>query len=166
MAFVVSVSRGHIMKKILLGVFVMDRLPSLGLFLHRVVFGGFMLVGHGWGKLMSFNDHAGGFPDPLGIGPHASMAGAVFCEVVCAALLVAGLLTRPAALGLVFTMAVAGFVVHGADPLFMGNGAAKEPALIYLAGYFLLLFTGPGRYSLDHLITRDRLRSDHAESRG
>ena len=79
------------------------------------------------------------------------MAGAVFCEVVCAVLLIVGLLTRPASLGLVFTMAVAGFVVHGADPLFMGGGPSKEPALLYLAAYLLLLFTGPGRYSLDHV---------------
>ena len=67
------------MKKILFRVSVTDRLPSVGLLLHRVVFGGFMLVGHGWGKLMSFNEKAAGFPDPLGIGSSASMAGAGAC---------------------------------------------------------------------------------------
>jgi len=148
------------MKKIIFGVTVADRLPSVGLLLHRMVFGGFMLMGHGWGKLLSFNEKAAGFPDPLGIGSPASMAGAVFCEVVCAALLMAGLLTRPAALGLAFTMAVAGFIVHGADPLFVAGGPAKEPALMYLAAYLLLLFTGPGRYSLDQLISRGSRRSD------
>lgn len=152
------------MKKILFAVNVTDRLPSVGLLLHRIIFGGFMLVGHGWGKLMSFNDKAAGFPDPLGIGSTASMAGAVFCEIVCAALVMAGLLTRPAALGLVFTMAVAGFIVHGDDPLFMGGGPSKEPALIYLAAYLLLLFTGPGRYSLDQIISRVNVRSDHGKS--
>lgn len=49
-------------------------------------------------------------------------------------------------------MAVAAFVVHWGDPLFMGQGAAKEPALLYLTGTAVLLAAGPGRYSLDAVI--------------
>lgn len=108
-----------------------------------------MLVGHGWGKLMSFSENAATFPDPLGIGPELSMGSAIFCEVICSALVVLGLATRFAVLPLVFTMVVAAFVVHGGDPLFMGSGAAKEPALIYLTAYALLFFTGPGCFSVD-----------------
>jgi len=40
--------------------------PSVGLLVFRLVFSGFMLVGHGWGKLMKFGDLSGAFPDPLG----------------------------------------------------------------------------------------------------
>ena len=137
------------MKRWLIGAPVTDFIPSLGLLLFRIVFGGFMLVGHGWGKLMSFSEKATTFPDPLGIGPELSMGSAIFCEVVCAALVVLGLATRFAVLPLVFTMVIAAFVVHGGDPLFMGNGAAKEPALIYLTAYALLFFTGPGCFSVD-----------------
>jgi putative oxidoreductase len=40
--------------------------------------------------------------------------------------------------------AVAAFVQHGQDPF-----ARKELALVYAVPLLALLFTGPGRYSLD-----------------
>jgi len=131
---------------------ITDLIPSLGLLLFRVFFGVFMAIGHGWSKLLSFGEMADKFPDPLGIGSRLSMGSAIFCEFVCAILIVLGLTTRIAALPLVFTMAVAAFMIHGGDPLFMGGGASKEPALIYLIAFALLVFTGPGRFSLDWLI--------------
>lgn len=140
------------MKKWLPGTPVISFIPSVGLLLYRVVFGGFMLFGHGWGKFMSFSEKAATFPDPLGIGNELSMASAVFCEVVCSALVVLGLATRVAVLPLVFTMVVAAFVMHGEDPFFMAGGASKEPALIYLCAFALLFFTGPGCFSADTLI--------------
>lgn len=130
-------------------------IPSVGLLLFRLVFGGFMLFGHGLSKLMSFGEIAAEFPDPLNIGSHASLIGAIFCEVVCSALVMLGLATRIAVLPLVFTMAVAALLIHGGDPLFMGGGAAKEPALVYLTAFALLFFTGAGRLSLDAFIKRD-----------
>lgn len=132
------------MKRWLIGLPVKDLIPSVGLLLVRITFGGFMLFGHGWGKLMSFGDTATQFPDPLGIGNELSMASAIFCEVVCSALVVLGLATRVAVLPLVFTMVVAAFVVHGGDPF-----ATKELALVYLSGFALLFFTGPGCFSVD-----------------
>ncbi|NNJ71122.1 MAG: DoxX family protein [Kiritimatiellales bacterium] len=137
------------MKRVLFGTPVTDLIPSLGLLLYRLVFAGFMLLGHGWGKLMSFSENAANFPDPLGIGPKLSMGSAIFCEVFCAAFVIAGLLTRVAVIPLIFTMAVAALLVHAEGPLFMPAEGAKEPALIYLVAFALLLFTGPGRFSLD-----------------
>ena len=137
------------MKRWLIGTPVTDFIPSLGLLLFRIVFGGFMLIGHGWVKLLAFSEKASTFPDPLGIGNELSMVSAVFCEVVCSALVVLGLATRFAVLPLVFTMVIAAFVVHGGDSLFMGDGAAKEPALVYLTAFALLFFTGPGCFSVD-----------------
>lgn len=107
-----------------------------------------MLIGHGWGKLASFGDRMGGFPDPLGIGSAASLGGAVFAEVVCAALVTIGLFTRAALIPLIFTMAVAAFMIHGSDPFF-GSGRSKEMALLYLVSYVVLFLTGPGKYSVD-----------------
>lgn len=142
------------MKKLLFDTPVTATLPSVGLLWFRLVFGGFMLVGHGWGKLVQFGDLSSTFPDPLGIGSPASWAGAVTSEVLMAALVVIGLGTRLAALPLMFTMAVAGFVIHAGGPFFLPGAGAKEPALLYLAAYAVLLFTGPGRYSVDYLIGR------------
>lgn len=41
-------------------------------------------------------------------------------------------------------MAVAAFIIHGADPL-----AKKELALLYLAAFAAIGLTGPGRFALD-----------------
>lgn len=123
-----------------------------GLLLLRLTCGGMMAVGHGWPKLQKFGPDSSAFPDPLGIGTTMSFAGAVGGELVCSALVAAGLFTRVACLPVMFAMAVAAFVVHKSDPLFMGGGAAKEPALIYLLMFACVLIAGPGRYSLDAML--------------
>lgn len=119
---------------------------QIGLLLLRVAFGLMMLV-HGWQKLMGFSEMADKFPDPLGMGSQLSQISAIAAEVGCSLLLVIGLLTRFAAGPLAFTMLIAMFAIHGADPW-----QKKELAAAYLAVYVTLFFTGAGRFSLDHLI--------------
>lgn len=140
------------MKKWLFGTPVNEFIPSIGLLVHRLVFAGFLLVGHGWSKLTSFSETAAKFPDPLHIGHQLSMASTIFCEVFCSALVVLGLATRLSVLPVVFMMSVAALLIHADAPFFMGGGAAKEPALLYLAGFAVLFFTGAGRFSLDGLL--------------
>lgn len=144
------------MKRLLFATPITDLIPSLGLLLSRIVFGGFLLIGHGWGKLASFGEKADQFPDPLGIGSQFSLISTILCEVVCSALVVLGFATRIAVLPLVFMLGIAAFVIHGNDPLFMGGGAAKEPALLFLTGFALFFFTGPGRFSLDTVMAKKR----------
>jgi putative oxidoreductase len=139
----------RMLKRFLFGTPVRGTWPSLGLLVHRIVFGGFMLVGHGSGKLLSFGEKAASFPDPLGIGGPPAMAGAIFAEGLCALLVVLGVATRAAVLPLIFTMAVAALLVHADGPLFLPGAGAREPALLYVAGYLTLLFTGAGDYSVD-----------------
>lgn len=123
---------------------------ALALLLLRLGSGGMLAVGHGLVKLRTMSPDT--FPDPLGIGSTASYAGAVTGEFFCGVLIAVGLFTRLACLPTIFTMLVAAAVVHRADPFFMGGGAAKEPAVIYLAMLCAVLLAGPGRFSLDHLI--------------
>lgn len=119
----------------------------------RVAFGGMMLLGHGVPKIQKFGGSMSTFPDPLGIGGTVSFLGAVGSEVVCAGMVVVGLLTRAAALPLVFTMGVAAIVVHKNDGFFMsGVGGAKEPAVMYLAVFAAIALAGPGRLSADHAV--------------
>lgn len=131
-------------------------LTSLGLLVLRVGFGIFM-VGHGYPKLQTLlAGEYDKFPDPLKIGNRASLMGAVTAEVVCSLLVIVGAATRIATVPLIFTMAVAAFVVHAQDPWLMGGGRSKEPALLYLFAFVTLLLTGPGRYSVDYLVTESR----------
>ncbi len=119
---------------------------DLALLLARIWFGASMLVLHGWGKLTGFGKLAENFPDLFGIGKTPTAALAVFGEVVCAALLVAGLFTRVAAAGLAVTMGVAFFMAHGGKLTGQGNG---ELAFLFLGAYVVLFLTGGGKFAVD-----------------
>ena len=66
--------------------------------------------------------------------------------------------------GSLVAMGVAAFVAHGSDPwsmeeafkLFAAGQAqlplSKEPALLFLIPFLALIFTGPGKFSIDALI--------------
>ncbi len=117
---------------------------DLGLLLLRVSFGSMMLFSHGWGKLTGFSEYAAKFPDPFGAGPTVSLALAVFAEVFCAAAVVLGAATKFAVIPLMITMAVAFFMIHGADPW-----GKKELAFAFFSAYTTVLLLGPGRFSVD-----------------
>jgi putative oxidoreductase len=110
-----------------------------------------MLLAHGLPKLQRFSEIQNTFPDPFGIGSPASLAMAVFAEFACAMAVAAGLIFRLALIPLVVTMFVAAFVIHGQDPF-----QKQELALAYLAAYVGLMFSGPGRYSLDSLLWKSK----------
>ena len=84
------------------------------------------------------------FGDPIGIGEVASKILAVIGEAICPLLIIIGLKTRLAAIPAIITMAVAAFVVHGADPF-----QKKELALLYLVGFVAIALLGPGKFSID-----------------
>lgn len=65
--------------------------------------------------------------------------------------LLAGLLVRPAAAVIAFTMLVAIFAVHAGNGLFMSNNG-YEYGLALLAASISLIFTGAGRASLDRML--------------
>ncbi len=69
--------------------------------------------------------------------------------------LILGLLTRPAAVVLAFTMLVAIFSVHIGNGLFMANNG-YEFGLALLAISVSLAFSGAGRVSLDRSLGRSR----------
>jgi putative oxidoreductase len=124
---------------------------DIGLLALRVVGGFFMLFLHGWPKLQGYAEKASSFPDPIGVGSQASFWLVVFAEVLCALFVLLGIATRWAAIPLAVTMAVAGFIVHAADPL-----QGKELAMVYLCLYVALFFLGGGSFGLDNFIKRAR----------
>ncbi|WP_185288189.1 DoxX family protein [Chryseobacterium lactis] len=120
------------------------------------VFIGFAMLSHGFPKLQMLL--AGGkieFFDFMGLGPQISLILTVFAEFVCSILLILGLFTRVSLGFLIFTMAMAAFVVHGSDAF-----DKREMSLIYLSVYLLLMVIGAGKVSVDHMIERRKRASD------
>jgi putative oxidoreductase len=122
---------------------------DIGLLILRVFPALMMLLSHGLPKIENFSTLKDSFPDPLGLGSSLSLGLTIFAEVVCAALLVLGVFTRFMAVPLLVTMIVAAFIVHSADPW-----SKKEFALLFAIPCLSLIFTGPGRFSLDRLFLK------------
>jgi putative oxidoreductase len=120
--------------------------PDYGLLILRVALGFSMLLLHGRGKMLGFAATAEKMNGLLGLPGNVNAGLAVFAEVVCSALLIAGLFTRFAALMLAITMGTAFFIVHKSALVGAGNG---ELAMVYLIAYVTLLFTGAGKISVD-----------------
>jgi putative oxidoreductase len=135
-----------------------SRLADVGLLILRASIGLMLAFGHGMGKLSpAAREQMTGFLQSKGIpAPGAAAFAAMFAEFFGGLLLALGLLTRPAAFLIAFTMLVAVTTAHLHDPLFMhpGPGGAKEPALLYMLPALLFLFTGSGRYGMDALARR------------
>lgn len=120
------------------------------------VFVGFAMLSHGFPKLQMLLE--GGkieFYNFIGLGPLVTLVLTVIAEFVCSILLILGLFTRISLSLLIFTMGIAAFVVHGADPF-----EKKEMSLIYLSVYLLLMAFGAGKVSVDHLIEKRKRASD------
>src|SRR5689334_18283490 len=128
---------------------VSENALAFALLVLRVGAGSLMLMKHGLDKLMHFSQKAGGFADPFGIGSTASLSLSVFAEFFCAVFIILGLFTRLATIPLIVNMCVALFIAHKGD--FFGQG---ELAGLFLVVFFTLLFTGPGKVSLDRLIAK------------
>ena len=127
-------------------------LATLGLTLLRM-FAGIGLITHGLGKLPPSEKFVAGVAQmgfPLG---GAFAWAASLSEFVGGALLLVGLLTRPACAFVLFTMCTAIYGVHWKAPF-----AEKELALLY--GFLALAFMmmGAGDWSVDALLRSSKKR--------
>lgn len=113
------------------------------LLLLRLLFGG-LLLAHGLDKWIHFDELQYAYPDPMGVGSRFSLMLTIFAEVFCAGFVVLGLLTRPMCIPILVAMGVAWLVVHHGQPF-----ASKELAFIFVMAFGVILFAGPGRYSMD-----------------
>lgn len=133
-------------------------LTDAGLLVVRLFAGFALAFGHGLGKLPpspGFVEGVGAMGFPL---PGLFAWAAAFAEFAGGLLLAAGLLTRPASLLILFTMATAAFIRHAPDPF-----SGKEKALLFLFVALLFLLAGAGRYSLDALLARRRAKPESTE---
>ena len=129
-----------------------------GLTLLRI-FVGIIFAAHGSQKLFGWFGGGGlagtaQWMESIGLAPGTLMAllsgGTEFFGGLA---LIIGLLARPAALGLSFTLLVAIFSVHIHNGLFMANNG-YEFALARLGGTLAVLIEGAGKLSFDRVIAR------------
>jgi putative oxidoreductase len=100
-------------------------------------------------KLLGFPPH----PNPASITTMSWIAGLL--ELVGGPLLLLGLFTRPVAFLLAGEMAVAYWMAHAPRNLFpVLNGG--DAAILYCFVFLYLVFAGPGPWSLDALMGRER----------
>ena len=130
---------------------VSDTAFNFAMLVLRLGFGLLMLTNHGYSKLVNYAGMLKSFQDPTGIFTNPVALGlTVFAEFFCAAFIVLGLFTRLACIPLIITMSIAFFKVHGGR--YAPGPGSGEMALLFLTGFVVLLFTGPGRISLDRFI--------------
>lgn len=128
----------------------LDRWVDHGLLASRVGLGAMMLGVHGWAKLTGGPERwakLGGAMEAFGIDFAPTFWG--FCgasaESIGAALVLLGVLTRPAAAAVICAMIVAvGMHLDAGDGL-KGASHAIETGL----GFLCILIAGPGRFSVD-----------------
>lgn len=110
---------------------------------------GILMANHGYSKLVGFNEMSPKFVNFLGIGSEVTLALVIFAELFCAALIVIGLFTRLACIPLIIVCTYAVAKTHNWDVF-----DSAELATLFLAAFLTLLFTGPGRISVDRMISK------------
>jgi putative oxidoreductase len=110
---------------------------------------GMLMMSHGYGKLLQFNEKKAVFHNFMGLGSTNSLLLAIFAEFFCALFLTIGLFTRLVSVPLVIVMAVAVFDVHQMD--FFDTG---EKAALFLGIFTTLLLCGPGKASIDGIASK------------
>jgi putative oxidoreductase len=131
----------------------LEKYHDVGMLIVRLGFGLGMLYFHGWDKLAAGPERwnrLGGVMSRIGVDFGHTFFGflAAFSESVGSLLIALGLFFQPMAALLFITMAMAA-VSHIAS----GRGSPAH-ALKYASLYLAFLFIGPGKYSLDHLLSR------------
>lgn len=118
----------------------------------RIFVGISMIILHGLPKLEKLMQ--GGdikFFNFIGIGSEPSITIALIIEIACSFLIILGLFTRLGSGLLAVVMLVAAFGAHSGDAF-----SVKETSLLYLCIYLLIFVFGPGKFSVDAMISRRR----------
>ncbi len=120
---------------------------------------GIIFMAHGAQKLFGWFggyglEGTGQWMASIGLGPGVLMAFlAGSGEFFGGLLILLGLLTRPAAIVLSFTMLIAVFSVHFENGLFLANNG-YEFGLALLAASVSLVLSGAGKVALDNILTK------------
>ena len=121
-----------------------QRAQDFGLFFLRVSGGLFLLWVHGLPKLLNYNAQLQVIEDPFHLGANVTLMLAIFAEVLCPLLIIAGVLVRLACLPILAVLLIALLVVHAQWSLDEG-----QFGWLLLILFTSLLIAGPGRLALN-----------------
>ncbi|MGN7741978.1 DoxX family protein [Pseudomonas sp. 22526] len=124
------------------------RARDFGLLFLRVSAGLFLLWVHGLPKLLDYSAELQRIEDPFQLGANLTLMLAIFAEVLCPLLIVAGVAVRLACLPILAVLLVALLVVHPQWSL-----AEGQFAWLLLILFSSILIAGPGRLALNDRFT-------------
>lgn len=117
---------------------------DLGLLFLRVSGALFLLWVHGLPKLLNYSEQLKLIEDPFHLGAHVTLLLAIFAEVLCPLLIIAGVLVRLACLPILAVLLIAMVVVHPEWTLLEG-----QFGWLLLIIFTSILIAGPGRLALE-----------------
>ena len=120
-----------------------SRHQDIGLLFLRVSGALFLLWVHGLPKLLNYSEQLKLIEDPFHLGAHVTLLLAIFAEVLCPLLIIAGVLVRLACLPILAVLLIAMVVVHPEWTLLEG-----QFGWLLLIMFTTLLISGPGRLVL------------------
>ena len=140
---------------------ILSQLQNLFLLVIRVYWGyNFFLAGKG--KFFNF-ENALGFFKELGIPfPEINLYMAAGTEMICGLLLLLGLGSRIVTVPLIFTMVVAYLTAHKTELGLIFEDTDKflsAPPFLFMYTSIVVLLFGPGKYSVDELISKKLKKS-------
>lgn len=116
---------------------------DLGLLFLRVSGALFLLWVHGLPKVLNYSEQLKLIEDPFHLGAHVTLLLAIFAEVLCPLLIIAGVLVRLACLPILAVLLIAMVVVHPEWTLLEG-----QFGWLLLIIFTSVLISGPGRLVL------------------
>ena len=120
-----------------------SRNQDLGLLFLRVSGALFLLWVHGLPKLLNYSEQLKLIEDPFHLGANITLLLAIFAEVLCPLLIIAGVMVRLACLPILSVLLIALLVVHPEWTLF-----EAQFGWLLLIIFTTLLIGGPGRLAL------------------
>ncbi|MBE8594214.1 DoxX family protein [Pseudomonas sp. MAFF 301449] len=120
-----------------------SRHQDLGLLFLRATGALFLLWVHGLPKVLNYSEQLTLIEDPFHLGAHVTLLLAIFAEVLCPVLIVAGVWVRLACLPILAVLLIAMVVVHPQWTVFEG-----QFGWLLLIIFTSVLIAGPGRFVL------------------
>lgn len=125
------------------------QLNNVALLVFRIAISVELIYAHGLKKIGIGTATAEVVPNPLGFSETFNQAFATTANLVMPLFIILGLMTRLATLPILAVTLTGYFVLHFNDPILV-----KDVPLVYSLCFMLICFTGAGKYSVDHYISR------------